>query len=186
MTDESEIRSIPEDRLTEENPIQYPVPAIQPQNPASGKTIKIDRAGGVPQVGLAVATPVQIPRNRHQYQPLAPSGPMAPSYGLPMPIVQERAKRGPKPYAPPQAIPEACQERLATSLRELIPYLNRNLRPARPPAPGGKYAKHARPNVKIPDLVPPVRQYLRFAYRSLQSTNGSPEYELGVRFMPSH
>jgi hypothetical protein len=69
-----------------------------------------------------------------------------------MPIVQERAKRGPKPYAPPQPISEACQERLATSLRELIPYLNRNLRPARPPAPGGKYAKHARPNVKIPDL----------------------------------
>jgi hypothetical protein len=36
------------------------------------------------------------------------------------------------------------------------------------------------------DVVPPVAQYLRFAYRNLQSTNWSPEYELGVRFMPSH
>jgi hypothetical protein len=36
------------------------------------------------------------------------------------------------------------------------------------------------------DVVPPVAQYLRFAYRSLQSTNWSPEYKLGVRFMPSH
>ena len=35
-------------------------------------------------------------------------------------------------------------------------------------------------------LVPPVGQYLPLAYRSLQPTNWSPEYELDVRFMPSH
>jgi len=129
------------------------VSALGAQKPApTDSTNSIGFAGG-PQTSSEILPEIQTPQNQRWHQSIAPIRPVTLGNVHPQPVTVPRAKRGPKPYTgPPPNIADVVEERLVTSLRELISWLNNNPLRARPASGPGTYSKPARTIIPVPNV----------------------------------
>ena len=141
-TEERQTRSVPADLQTMPNESAMSS-ELEIRAPVLSKDNKSEESPSIAQTVSAVRplnqrSQVQYPINKQHYTP-------------PGRTLQPATKRGPKPYVPPRSIAEACEERLQTSLREIIPWLNNNPMPARPAQGTGTYYKAARAVILVKD-----------------------------------
>lgn len=118
-------------------------------------TRKLRDSSNVPQSRSAL--PPQVPAHQypHQDRSLIPHLQMVSGNFQPPRATVQGAKRGPKLYRPPPGIADAVEEILATSLQQLIQWLNANILPACAANGTKKYESSARPIVRVPKANKP-------------------------------